>query len=316
MRADEKIRWLCLAVVFTFLWASCAGAPAGKRDPYRLVCVKDRDCQAGFCDRGTCVELTGGKTSYGWACNSSPLAGSPDAGQPDSQCGGYLCVGGQCRSCTSNADCAAYFGAGQCSIVTGPNTLPGAVCWPMAAVIADYASGRTDLRDVCVKDPADAPGEKRFGRGVACVRDCDCLSSFCDRGTCADSADLGAGNYGRGPCKPTTPSGLVPGLRSSIEPDFCGGYVCVEQRCRSCQSDAECREGSSESRCLSFRGSPGKQCEDPNELSHHPDAPQPRRKHEPDAKDMVISVPPPVAAPPPAMPAPPAPTGSSPPSNP
>jgi hypothetical protein len=279
----------CLGLV-VLLWVGCAGATVGKRDEHRIECPKDADCPPSLLwDRGSCVEWAGGKTSYGWACTSSPSAGTPGAGKPDLQCGGYLCLNGLCRSCQSNADCKAYFGAGQCSIVTGQNTLPGAVCWPMAAVVAEYASERTDPRDICVADPADAPGEKRLPRGLACARDCDCISSFCDHGICADSPIPGAGNYGRGPCKPGTPPGLAPGM-STILPEFCGGYVCVDQRCRSCQSDAECQERSSECRCLSVHGLPGKQCGDPNEHLRDAGAPRPRCKNEEEPHEVVVSI--------------------------
>ena len=63
--------------------------------------------------------------------------------------------------------------------------------------------------------------------GEACDRDTDCRSVFCDYGTCADPGPL---RYGLA-CTPQPPRG----------PSQCGSYICVDGRCRSCQSDAECR---------------------------------------------------------------------------
>jgi hypothetical protein len=253
------------------LWMGCAGATRGE--------PKATPCTSGFYDRVACLDIPGGKSTYGHACDpwaSSRITGTPDAGEPDWLCGGYLCLSGRCSSCRSNDDCKAFFGAGQCSIVTGPNTMPGAVCWPVAQVIAEYESVRTDPRDVCVANPADAPAEPRLAAGLGCARDCDCWSSFCDRGVCADSSasvDSPAGNYGRGPCKGGSH------FEMAIHPDFCGGYVCIEQRCRSCQSDADCRDGSFAPRCLSFPGLPGKQCEDTDEFHLRPGAPRPLPRH-------------------------------------
>jgi hypothetical protein len=172
-------------------------------------------------------------------------------------------------SCESNADCKAYLGSGECVHVTGPYMRPGAVCWPMGANPWEIDNVPNSTL-VCAKNPADAPRQKRVAAGEACLRDCDCLSAFCDRGTCADSADLGAWNYGKGPCEPAPPHTPIDNILTSLMGDICAGYVCIERRCRSCQSDAECEDGSDEYKCLSLYGLPGKRCGRPNEAELGP----------------------------------------------
>ena len=95
-----------------------------------------------------------------------------------------------------------------------------------------------------------------------CDTDGDCWPDFCDRGICAAP---GKGNYGR-ECKPTPPPGpdpplppgFVPGLPSAVS--MCGAYHCLDGRCRSCQSNADCE--SARSTCAHVNGFPGKRCGD------------------------------------------------------
>lgn len=96
----------------------------------------------------------------------------------------------------------------------------------------------------------------------SCVTDGDCWPDFCDRGVCAMP---GSRNYGR-ECKPTPPPrpapplppGVVPGLPSAAS--TCGAYLCLDGRCRSCQSNAEC--GSAPSTCAHLDGWLGRTCGD------------------------------------------------------
>lgn len=231
--------------------------------PDTRACTKDIDCASGFCDRRYCRALTQ-TTSLGNTCDS-PQGGQIANGR-SFPCDGYLCLEKRCRSCQSDADCVAYYGAGRCVNVVGQHAQPGAVCWPMAKGVFDFENipGSTEI---CAKTLADAPSEKRRAEGESCLRDCDCLSAFCDRGICANSADLGAWNYGKEGCEPGPPHSPIDNVLTAPVWDICAGYLCIEGRCRSCRSDAECKEGSSEYSCLSLYGLPGKRCGRPSEAT-------------------------------------------------
>jgi hypothetical protein len=84
-------------------------------------------------------------------------------------------------------------------------------------------------------------------RGEPCTHDGDCASLFCDRGVCAEPETKG--NYGasceppapivhRPPPGPDTPATWS---RAFSPENKCGSYLCIDKRCRSCQSDAECK---------------------------------------------------------------------------
>lgn len=109
------------------------------------------------------------------------------------------------------------------------------------------------------EDASTEPAESAEKR--SCVMDGDCWPDFCDRGICAAP---GRGNYGR-ECTPPAPPrpdpplppGTVPGLPSAA--DRCAAYLCLDGRCRSCQSNADCESGST---CAHVDGWPGKRCGD------------------------------------------------------
>jgi hypothetical protein len=285
MRA-ERLGGLCFAAGFVLLWiwVGCGGASANKRDLHHPECVKDADCPSGFCDHMHCIYLEGPP------CDEVPPVRSLRADRLSRQCGASLCIDGRCRSCRSNADCQSYFGAGECVNVVGAHFRPGPVCWPMGANPYEHDNVQSNI-EICVHDPADAPGVKRLDAGKACLRDCDCMSAFCDRGACADSADLGAWNYGQGQCQPGPPHAPADNILTWPAWDMCGGYICVEGRCRSCQSDAECQEGSTEYRCLPLYGLPGKRCGRPSEAKRSPTSDRMR------PPPLSRSAPPPPAAP-------------------
>lgn len=121
------------------------------------------------------------------------------------------------------------------------------------------------------------PEETRVAKGEGCVRDEDCRSNFCDRGLCAEIGEKG--NYGRectamvlGSDPPLRESYVsergadgrlsIPGPKAGWRPpeNSCGGYPCLDERCRSCQSDSECQGWLSGPRCASVEGFPGKRC--------------------------------------------------------
>jgi hypothetical protein len=60
----------------------------------------------------------------------------------------------------------------------------------------------------------------------ACRKDRECGKGFCDRGRCAPLW-IGYPEYGQ-TCEASAPA------------DACRGFLCLEGRCRSCVSDAEC----------------------------------------------------------------------------
>ena len=134
--------------------------------------------------------------------------------------------------------------------------------------------------------------------GGGCFRDADCESAFCDRGTCAEPG-LTVWNYG-GACEPGHAPHPLEDRRFPANGDVCAGYICIDRRCRSCLSDAECQAGSSDYTCLNYAELPGfMRCGDPNELLRNPGAPRPGPVHYIDPKTIVPSIPPRSNLPPP-----------------
>jgi hypothetical protein len=94
----------------------------------------------------------------------------------------------------------------------------------------------------------------------ACQVDSDCATgSFCDRGTVC-IATSGARPWGND-CGVKNPGDGIH--------DPCGSYVCIENLCRSCVSDGECRIGEN---CIDI-GEYGRWCEAPS--TAEPEAPPP-----------------------------------------
>lgn len=109
------------------------------------------------------------------------------------------------------------------------------------------------------------PDDERRTFNSPCSRDSDCRSGFCDRGTCIDL--YSKGNYGR-ECHPALPPlpdepDLTPMPNFEGATPFenrCMGYLCIDRRCRSCESDAECQDRPNASKCLVYGEWPGKRC--------------------------------------------------------
>jgi hypothetical protein len=236
---------LCLVGSLMLVWAGCSGDQACAKVAADLAahglvqlgeaCENDANCQSRFCDRGLCNDSD---TNYGGAC----VPRAPDAGPIEklTLCHGYLCLSGRCRSCKEGAECQAHYGVGKCTVV------PDAEGWPKRAVCYPATTLRRD--------------------GSACTEDAQCWSSFCDRETCRSSdPEL---SYGED-CTPGPPKA------PTHDPDAhakgtCEGYLCVRGRCQSCQSDAECQQGSSELRCLRFGNWPGKVCVTKSDAENEP----------------------------------------------
>jgi hypothetical protein len=90
------------------------------------------------------------------------------------------------------------------------------------------------------------------GASATCKADIDCDVGFCDRGGCAERE----GVFGAA-CTPAprTAEGVRDGKLHS-----CGAYLCIDSRCRSCQSDSQCQAELGAPRCLASPGRPGFRC--------------------------------------------------------
>jgi hypothetical protein len=84
----------------------------------------------------------------------------------------------------------------------------------------------------CAKGAADIDVHRPAELGEVCENDADCQSAFCDRGQCNESV----WGYGK-QCALPAPDARPAGRHERL----CHGYLCLSDRCRSCQSDAECR---------------------------------------------------------------------------
>jgi hypothetical protein len=80
-----------------------------------------------------------------------------------------------------------------------------------------------------------------------CTRDDQCGDGFCDRDRCSPHATREQ-RYSFGlECDPLIPS-------------RCGGFLCIDGKCRSCVSDAECMKEQDSPTCGVFGQLPGKSC--------------------------------------------------------
>lgn len=129
---------------------------------------------------------------------------------------------------TSSADGNVYIGVG------GGGAVP----------TDDSGTDEVASPGVVIPQPGPAPRANQ----PPCASDADCGSGqFCDRGTVC-IAPVGGGQLGND-C-----TSIGDGIHSP-----CGSYVCVDEVCRSCVSDAECSVGES---CLDI-GEYGKWCAEP-----------------------------------------------------
>jgi hypothetical protein len=104
----------------------------------------------------------------------------------------------------------------------------------------------------CDAQPTAASDETVRPLGKSCAVDNDCAFGFCDLGICA----MPEGVYGQ-PCK-VAPLG-ADGLRDG-KLNMCGAYVCSQERCRSCGSDAQCQEEYGAPLCVARPNRPGIRC--------------------------------------------------------
>jgi hypothetical protein len=96
----------------------------------------------------------------------------------------------------------------------------GPFCRPMSDVPPAV------LGEVTEKEPPPGPISENVP-DKTCMHDLECGDGFCDRGRCAAIWDFGR-TYGQ-ECE------ILPTIHQ------CGGWLCLDGRCRSCVSDEECK---------------------------------------------------------------------------
>jgi hypothetical protein len=191
-------------------------ARAWSKNVPERACTSDDECGDGFCDRDRCAAIWSWST-YGRKC---------DANHP---CNGRLCIAGRCRSCRHDAECVKDTGD-MGRACDGPDNTPKRP--ERGCGILGFKAGI---------DPFSERGVSPKVPNRACKADSQCGDGFCDRGRCAvrlwSSYRYGWGCTTSLDCPADSCLRALAGL-SSQEP--CSAYVCVEGRCRSCTSDAEC----------------------------------------------------------------------------
>jgi len=244
---------LGLSCGLVVLWMGCSGDRTGSqicaKGPdyvpkhglarHGEACARDADCQSRFCDRAVCIDPRPG---MGNPCGSPAPDARPLDKLPERVCGAFVCLAGRCRSCRSNAECQSYLGVGECTVHNDPGSPKYAVC---------------------------EPNTTRLPNNAECTEDAECQSLLCDRRTCAVINSIGRHNYGE-VCVSRPPQPPPKDLRVAPPGGKCEGYLCVDERCRSCQSDAECQKGSSDLVCLEFSDWAGKVCVTQSEADLHP----------------------------------------------
>jgi hypothetical protein len=106
---------------------------------------------------------------------------------------------------------------------------------------------------------ADAPLE---GVGSACSSDDRCSSGFCDLGRCADptSSIVTFANECRNPGPALNSGPIGYSGRENGKFGHCAGFLCIDDRCRSCTSAKECYEALGYPSCYGSGEWPGKRC--------------------------------------------------------
>ncbi len=111
------------------------------------------------------------------------------------------------------------------------------------------------LVDSCPDDRALVEEAQNLAVGEQCSEDAQCDSSFCDLQRCSPPQ----GVYGR-TCAPAprTSEGIRDGKLH-----FCGAYLCLDGRCRSCSRDQQCQSELGSPTCYRSDDRPGARCGDP-----------------------------------------------------
>jgi len=228
----------------------CNGGSCGKKTN-GTACAAATECASGFCEQGVCC-LSG---CMG-ACRSCALAGSAGtctlvaAGQdPLDQCAdsgamgcgtdGFCDGGGACRLYASGTACAPASctgatytpartcnGTGTCQATT-PQSCGAYVCDTSSCKIGCTADTDCVAPNVCVNG---ACGKKPTGR--TCGGASECLSGFCEQGTCCATACTGT-------CKSCALAGTA-GACSNVPAGQDPLAQCTDQGASTCGTDGLC----------------------------------------------------------------------------
>jgi hypothetical protein len=239
--------------------------------------ARSRAFSTVFCAAGLVMLFQGcsGESQQGRLPPGSVLGASPvypaipmTVGAPcnaDQQCPTKFCHDRRCAipgtgvalngaECSADGQCRSGFcNRGICDV-------PGATRAPNGAMCGEDSHCQSGFCDDgrCAVLRGDL-----VPHGKACSADTQCQSGFCDRGACGRRVSWRS--YG-GPCVPAPPGTAI---REIPDEAYCIGYLCMDGRCRSCQSDSECTRWQPEPgvppskeplTCTKFNDWPGKQC--------------------------------------------------------
>ena len=239
-----------------------------KNVPY-LPCTRDDECGDGFCDRGQCAPIMTWNDLWGQRCKASH------------HCPGLLCINGRCRSCIADAECKSKYGHpdAMCDsphptrsprycndLRIPPSCTPGlvlAVPMPAGAGVEPPVDAQRpksyscpwsgsrwprlvdSIRSSPVFVPPPRPSE-RFARDLSpldkTIAD-DCPTRAWSKNVpdryCKIDGECGDGFCNRGRCEAIRTCDMWLGQRCEAERE-CDG-LCIDGRCRSCESNAECQ---------------------------------------------------------------------------
>jgi hypothetical protein len=232
-------------------WAirnECPARPWSTKVPARA-CTNDSECGDGYCDRDRCAII--------WTCQSDYYRNGLRCYGPKSGKSGLcpgLCLEGRCRSCLSDDECTTAIGVRAfcdkgsddnrvcgLSIIDAPSSPPrppyvpppGSTWvvpeWPRPMVLRvnsediekNYGIKLSPIEKAIVDDCPD----RRWSKDVPdrwCTKHEQCGDGFCDRGHCAAIWTC-----------------LVRHGQRCTSHNQCPDF-CVNGRCSSCASDAEC----------------------------------------------------------------------------
>jgi hypothetical protein len=150
---------------------------------------------------------------------------------------------------------------------------PSSLCPPAASANRTPEPCKTDIdcsSGFCDKGFCGPLRTGNLPNGGACNADAQCQSGLCDRDVCTDIGGLRNGNFGA-TCEHVPPFEQRKPKYDRRRDQQCVGYLCLDGRCRSCVSDADCMYWNGGGTCEHTIGLPGKSCWGRRPLS--PDSP-------------------------------------------
>ena len=228
----------------------CTGGSCGKK-PNGTACTGATECSSGFCEQGTCclTACTGACRSCGMAGTAGTCTLVPAGVDPLGQCadsGATTCGtdgacdgGGACRLYASGTICVAGSctgstftpartcnGTGTCQSTTasscGTYTCGSGVCKTSCSVDADCVTPNVCVTGVCTKKPT----------GLACAAATECMTGFCEQGTCCGTACTGTCKS----CALTGTQGTCTNVQTGTDPLG----QCTDQGANTCGTDGFC----------------------------------------------------------------------------